>query len=39
MRNRFRIEIFDEIKDNDLTIYSDQGVDRDRRVVIMFGLG
>lgn len=36
MRNRFRIEIFDEVKSNDLTLYSDQGVDRDHLVEIMF---
>lgn len=29
MRNRYRIEIYDDIKSNDLTIYSDQGVDRE----------
>lgn len=36
MRNRYRIEIFDEVKDNDLTIYSDQGIDRDHLVEMMF---
>jgi hypothetical protein len=29
MRNRYRIEIYDDIKSNDLTFYSDQGVDRE----------
>ena len=29
MRNRYRIEIYDDIKSNDLTMYSDQGVDRE----------
>ena len=29
MKNRFRIEIYDENKLNDLTIYSEQGVDKD----------
>lgn len=29
MRNRYRIEIYDDIKSNDLTLYSDQGVDRE----------
>jgi hypothetical protein len=29
MANRFRIEIYDANKLNDLTIYSDQGVDRE----------
>ena len=26
MKNRYRVEIFDEVKSNDLTIYSDEGV-------------
>jgi hypothetical protein len=29
MKNRFRIEIYDANKANDLTLYSEQGVDRD----------
>ena len=29
MRNRYRIEIYDDIKANDLTMYSDQGVDKE----------
>ena len=29
MRNRYRIEIYDDIKANDVTLYSDQGVDKD----------
>ena len=29
MRNRYRIEIYDDIKSNDVTLYSDQGVDKD----------
>jgi len=29
MRNRYRIEIYDDIKTNDVTLYSDQGVDKD----------
>jgi len=29
MANRFRIEIYDANKLNDVTIYSDQGVDRE----------
>ena len=28
MKNRFRVEIYDENKANDLTIYSEQGVDK-----------
>ena len=29
MRNRFRVEIYDANKQNDLTIYSEQGVDKE----------
>jgi hypothetical protein len=29
MKNRFRIEIYDANKENDLTLYSEQGVDRE----------
>ena len=29
MKNRFRVEIYDANKLNDLTIYSDSGVDKD----------
>ena len=29
MRNRYRIEIYDDIISNDVTLYSDQGVDKD----------
>ena len=29
MANRFRVEIYDEVKNNDLTIYSEQGVDKE----------
>ena len=29
MRNRYRIEIYDDIKSNDLTFYSEQGVDKE----------
>jgi hypothetical protein len=29
MRNRFRVEIFDENKANDVTIHSEQGVDKE----------
>ena len=29
MKNRFRIEIYDEVKSNDITIYSEQGVDKE----------
>ena len=29
MANRFRIEIYDDIKANDITLYSEQGMDRE----------
>ncbi len=29
MKNRYRVEIYDENKANDLTIYSEQGVDKE----------
>ena len=36
MKNRFRIEIYDEVKSNDLTIYSEQGVDKDHLVELVY---
>ena len=36
MSNRFRIEIYDANKLNDLTIYSDQGVDREHLAEIVY---
>ena len=36
MSNRFRVEIYDENKDNDLTIYSEQGVDKEYLTEIVF---
>ena len=36
MKNRFRVEIYDENKLNDLTIYSEQGVDKDYLTEIVF---
>jgi hypothetical protein len=29
MKTRFRVEIYDEVKNNDVTIYSEQGVDKE----------
>ena len=29
MKNRFRVEIYDENKNNDVTLYSEQGVDKE----------
>jgi len=37
MRNRFRVEIYDENKANDLTIYSDEGVNREHLSELVFG--
>ena len=36
MRNRFRIEIYDANKLNDLTIYSEQGVDKEYLTELVF---
>ena len=36
MKNRFRVEIYDENKLNDLTIYSNEGVDKDYLTEIVF---
>jgi hypothetical protein len=36
MNNRFRIEIYDENKNNDLTIYSEQGVDKEYLTEIVY---
>ncbi len=37
MKNRFRVEIYDENKANDLTIYSDEGVNREHLAELVFG--
>ena len=36
MANRFRIEIYDANKLNDLTIYSEQGVDKEYLTELVF---
>ena len=36
MKNRFRVEIYDEVKSNDLTIYSEQGIDKDHLVELVY---
>jgi len=36
MANRFRVEIYDENKNNDLTIYSEQGVDKEYLTELVF---
>ena len=36
MANRFRVEIYDENKSNDLTIYSEQGVDKEYLTELVF---
>jgi len=37
MRNRYRVEIYDENKANDLTIYSDEGITREYLGELVFG--
>ena len=36
MANRFRVEIYDANKANDITIYSDQGVDKEYLTEMVF---
>jgi hypothetical protein len=36
MRSRYRIEIYDEIKSNDLTIYSDENLEREALSQMVF---
>ena len=36
MKNRYRVEIYDEVKGNDLTLYSDKNVDREYLYEIVF---
>ena len=36
MRNRYRVEIYDANKANDLTIYSDTGVDKEYLTELVF---
>lgn len=36
MANRFRIEIYDANKQNDLTIYSEQGIDKEYLTELVF---
>jgi hypothetical protein len=36
MKNRYRIEIYDEVKANDLTLYSEQGVDKQYLTELVF---
>ena len=36
MKNRYRVEIFDEIKDNDLTLYSETKVDKEYLTELVF---
>jgi hypothetical protein len=37
MRNRYRVEIYDENKANDITIYSDEGINREYLGELVFG--
>ncbi len=36
MKSRYRVEIYDEVKANDLTIYSEQGVDKEYLTEMVF---
>ena len=36
MRNRYRIEIYDEVKANDLTIYSETNIDKEYLTELVF---
>ena len=36
MKNRYRVEIFDEIKDNDLTLYSETKIDKEHLTELVF---
>jgi hypothetical protein len=36
MKNRYRVEIYDEVKSNDLTIYSDEGVNKEYLTELVF---
>jgi hypothetical protein len=36
MKNRFRVEVYDEVKGNDLTLYFEQGVDKEYLTEIVF---
>ena len=36
MKNRYRVEIYEEVKANDLTIYSEQGVDKEYLTELVF---
>lgn len=36
MKNRYRVEIYDENKANDVTIYSEQGVDKEYLTELVF---
>ena len=37
MRNRYRVEIYDDNKANDLTIFSDEGISRQYLSELVFG--
>ena len=36
MKNRYRVEIYDEVKSNDLTIYSNEGVNKEYLTELVF---
>ena len=37
MKNRYRVEIYDDNKANDLTIFSDEGINREYLGELVFG--
>ena len=36
MKNRYRVEIYDDVKDNDLTLYSETKVDKEYLTELVF---
>lgn len=36
MKNRYRVEIYDDVKQNDLTLYSDEGVNKEYLTELVF---
>ena len=36
MKNRYRIEIYDDVKDNDLTLFSDTRIDKEQLTELTF---
>lgn len=36
MKNRFKVEIYDEVKDNDVTLYSESKIDREHLTELIY---